>query len=108
MKVDNNELLKISKKKSIFQKVSLLIGIIIFWLVKMVGLILTISTLYLYTLFCLVFFAFELIFLWDQHLKKAILITYCCKTSEEIYNLIDESDTNELMQCKDNEENSDY
>ena len=109
MNVDNHELLKISKKKSIFQKVSLLIGIIIFCLVKVVGSIIYIFTLYLNALFCLVFFAFELIFLWDQHLKKAILIIYCCKTNEEIYNLIDECDTNELMQCKkDNEENSNY
>lgn len=57
--------------------------------------------LYVFTFFCLLLLVVEYIFLWDQSLKKAILMSYYfCKTSEEINSMLD--NTNELMQIGDN------
>ena len=101
---ENNEILKHSKRKSIFKKISFIIAIIIFVFSKLI--LTTISfpetfKLYFYSFFCLLFLVFEFIFLWDQRLKESILNTYCCKTSEEINDVINASDTKELLKYDD-------
>ena len=105
LNIENNEILKISKKKSIVKKMSFIIGIILFRCFSSATSLFSQNdffVVYFSFLFCLVFLAFEFIFLWNQHLKESILITYCRKPNEEQYGIIDTVDTKELIQCAEN------
>ena len=102
---ENNEILRISKRKSMFKKITFMIAIVIFIFYKTIRNIFLLPLtlqLYLYSFFCLCLLSFECIFLWEQRLKESILNTYCSKTSENVNDILNISNTNELMQYEDN------
>ena len=105
LKVEQNESLQISKKKATCKLVTYIIIVLLFCLFEFMiseyNMLGEYYYLYVFTFLCLVLLVVEYIFLWDQSLKKAILMSYYfCKTSEEINSMLD--NTNELMQIGDN------
>ena len=101
LKDEQNESLQISKKKATCKLVTYIIIVLLFSLFEFIisdyNMLGKFYYLYVFTFLCLVLLVVECIFLWDQSLKKAILVSYhFCKTSEEINSMLD--NTNELMQ----------